>query len=159
MRRGLSIMLLGALLFAGASYAAIEVHKFDDPAKATMYRQLTTELRCLVCQNQDIADSNADLAKDLRNEIYKMIEGGAGKKQVIDFMVARYGDFVLYRPPVKPTTYLLWFGPFVLGVLGLILLIRFVRARAARPAITSNLSSADRERLDDLLGDNRNQNL
>ncbi len=151
--RILPVLLL--VVFSGMASAAIEVHQFDDPAKAALYKQLTYELRCLVCQNQNIADSNADLAQDLRNEIYQMIEGGSDKKRVVDFMVARYGDFVLYRPPVKTTTYLLWFGPFLLGVLGLILLIRFVRSRAGKPAVDSELSNAERQRLDELLGSDR----
>ncbi len=142
------ILLLGA---AGGAGAAIEVYDFDNPVQEAAFKELVAELRCLVCQNQNIADSNADLAQDLRAEIYKMLKGGAGKDEIVDFMVARYGDFVLYRPPVRASTALLWFGPFLIGVVGLYFLIRFIRGRAVRPAAAGELSAAERERLDSLL--------
>ena len=151
-------MALLVLLISGAAGAAIEVYEFANAQQEEDFKELTFELRCLVCQNQNIADSNADLAKDLRNEIHKMLNEGQDKQQVVDFMVARYGDFVLYRPPVNTSTALLWFGPFLIGVVGLFLLVRFIRSSAAKPAVTSELSNTDRQRLDDLLGDNRNKN-
>lgn len=150
------VIAIVMLVVSGLVQAAIEVYEFEDPQQEAVFKELTFELRCLVCQNQNIADSNADLAKDLRNEIHKMLQEGADKQQVVDFMVARYGDFVLYRPPVNTSTALLWFGPFLIGVIGLILLIRFIRMRAGKPALNPELSNAERQRLDDLLGDNRN---
>jgi len=146
------------LLIAGFTHAAIEVYEFNDPKQEEAFKELTFELRCLVCQNQNIADSNADLAKDLRNEIHKMLNEGNDKQQVVDFMVARYGDFVLYRPPVNPQTALLWFGPFLIGIIGLILLIRFIRSRAGQSDTATELSQQERQRLDALLDDNRNKN-
>jgi len=89
---------------------------------------LSSELRCLVCQNQTLADSNADLAVDLRRQIREQLGSGKSERDVLDFMVQRYGDFVLYRPPLKASTVLLWIGPFLLVILGLILLARKVRA-------------------------------
>ena len=90
---------------------------------------LAHELRCLVCQNQTIADSNAPLAVDLRNQIREQLTAGKSEREVVDFMVARYGDFVLYRPPFKATTLLLWAGPFVFLIAGFYFLLRFLRRR------------------------------
>ena len=109
---------------------------------------LAGELRCLVCQNQTIADSNAPLALDLRNQIRDQLKGGSSERDVLDYMVARYGDFVLYRPPLKASTLLLWLGPFLLLAIGAWLLIRRLRRqRAAEPA----LSDAERARAARLL--------
>src|SRR5918992_4334530 len=99
---------------------------------------LAEELRCLVCQNQTLADSNAPLAVDLRNQIREQLKGGASEREVIDFMVARYGDFVLYRPPLKASTVALWTGPFVILVLGLAFLWRSVARRRAHPELSED---------------------
>ena len=119
-----------------------------DPNLEKRVTSLAHEMRCLVCQNQTIADSNAPLAIDLRNQIREQLQAGKSEQDVIDFMVARYGDFVLYRPPLKASTVLLWAGPFLFLVLGLGLLIRRVTRRAA-PA--PQLSEADRARAAKLL--------
>jgi len=97
------------------------------PEHEQRYHSLLDELRCLVCQNQTIAESNADLAKDLRNEVRTLLYKGATDSEIIEFMVDRYGDFVLYRPPVKPRTYLLWFGPFVFLVIAFLILALVLR--------------------------------
>lgn len=112
-RAALALLLLGA---SALSPAADTPFHFDQPEQAARYDKLAQELRCLVCQNQSLADSHADLAQDLRNEVYRMITSGKSDKEIIDFLVARYGDFVLYRPPVSPLTWLLWFGPALLLV-------------------------------------------
>jgi cytochrome c-type biogenesis protein CcmH len=109
---------------------------------------LAHELRCLVCQNQTIADSNAPLAVDLRNQIREQLAGGASEREVMDFMVARYGDFVLYRPPLKASTLALWAGPFVLLLAGALLLWRRLARRREPPA---PLSEAERARAARLL--------
>ena len=109
---------------------------------------LAHELRCLVCQNQTIADSNAPLAVDLRNQIREQMAAGKSDRDIIDFMVQRYGDFVLYRPPVKLTTIALWAGPFLFLVLGLFFLIRFLRRRQV-PA--PHLTEAERAQAAKLL--------
>ena len=120
----------------------------EDPALDKRVAGLAHELRCLVCQNQTLADSNAPLAVDLRNQIREQLKGGASEREVIDFMVARYGDFVLYRPPLKASTLALWLGPFVLFALGALLLVRrLVRRRAPEP----QLSEAERARAAKLL--------
>ena len=111
-------------------------------------KDLAHELRCLVCQNQTIADSNAPLALDLRNQIREQLAAGKSERDVIDFMVARYGDFVLYRPPFKATTIALWAGPFVFLVLGAWLLLRLLRRRTAPEP---ELSDAERARAAKLL--------
>jgi cytochrome c-type biogenesis protein CcmH len=112
---------------------------------------LAEELRCLVCQNQSLADSNADLAVDLRNEVRSQIQAGKSDAEIRAWLTQRYGDFVLYRPPVKATTILLWVGPFVLlvgGLLGLLVALRRRRARVALPALTDE----ERARAEALLG-------
>jgi cytochrome c-type biogenesis protein CcmH len=110
---------------------------FEDPALDKRVAGLAHELRCLVCQNQSLAESNAPLAVDLRNQIREQLAGGASEKDVREFMVARYGDFVLYNPPVKASTIALWVGPFVLLLAGVVLLWRRVaRRRAPEPQLT-----------------------
>ena len=121
----------------------------EDPELEKRVTELSAELRCLVCQNQTIADSNADLAIDLRNQVREQLKRGATNEQIIDYMVERYGDFVLYRPPVKTTTLLLWVGPFLLLVIGLgALFYRLSRRPAAPPA---ELTAAERARAAALL--------
>jgi cytochrome c-type biogenesis protein CcmH len=122
-----------------------------DPAHADRYHALIEELRCLVCQNESLAESNAELAQDLRAQVREMMEQGATNEEIVDFLVARYGDFVLYRPPFKPVTYLLWIAPFLLALAGLAVLAYQIRRRAARPE--PPLSSQEQRRLRDLLGD------
>jgi cytochrome c-type biogenesis protein CcmH len=152
-------LLLGLLLAAASvSWAAIESFEFDSPEQEARFKALSGELRCLVCQNQSIADSNADLAQDLRREVYEMIKAGRGDAEIVDFLVARYGDFVLYRPPVKATTVALWVGPFVLIAIGLFFLLRFIRARVAVTAPgEGTLSDEEQARLARLLDEGREE--
>ena len=131
--------------------AAIYAFDFDDPKKEARFKQLSEELRCLVCQNQTLADSNAGLALDLRKELYRLVNENASDEVIKNYMVSRYGDFVLYKPPVKTSTYLLWFGPFVLVIFGLVLLIRMVRNVGTQP--TQGMSTADHQRVQQLLAD------
>ena len=123
----------------------------QDPVAEKRLQGLSEELRCLVCQNQTIADSNAELAQDLRREIRGMIRDGRSDKEIIDFMVVRYGDFVLYRPPVKGITLLLWGGPLAFLILGIILLQRYLRRREALVAASEPLSAAELGRAEALL--------
>lgn len=129
-------------------FIALNAHGKDDPVLEKRVRDVALELRCLVCQNQTLADSNAELAVDLRNTIREQLVRGASERDVRDFMVARYGDFVLYRPPLKASTIALWAGPFVLLGLGTFFMLRRVRRRRAeaRP-----LSDAERARVAELL--------
>ncbi len=124
----------------------------DDPVAEKRVQALSEELRCLVCQNQTIADSHAELATDLKREIRTMIQAGKSDKEIIDFMVARYGDFVLYKPPVKATTWLLWGGPALFMLIGLIALVRYLRRRAGSlQADDAPLSEAETRRAAELL--------
>jgi cytochrome c-type biogenesis protein CcmH len=120
-----------------------------DPVLEKRVIALSEELRCLVCQNQTLADSNAPLAEDLRNQVREKMRAGKSDKEVVDFLVERYGDFVLYRPPLKATTILLWFGPFLLLALGFAVLLRRVRRR--RQGADAEISDADRKRAAELL--------
>lgn len=130
------------ILFCGLAVAQ------EDPALEKRVHDLASELRCLVCQNQTLADSSAPLALDLRNQVREQLRSGKSERDVIDFLVSRYGDFVLYRPPLKASTVLLWVGPFVLLAAGFaILALRLRRRPASRP----ELSEADRARAAKLL--------
>ncbi|HKB64574.1 MAG TPA: cytochrome c-type biogenesis protein [Pyrinomonadaceae bacterium] len=126
----------------------------DDPALEERVMNLSKELRCLVCQNETLADSRADLAEDLRNQIREQMKAGKSDKQIVAYLTQRYGKFILYNPPIDPTTYLLWFGPFVLLLAGLFVLFRFVKQR--RGLITDQpLSTDERQRAEDLLNADR----
>lgn len=155
--RPLRALSLGLLLALGtpaaqAIDAATEAAIASDPVAEKRLQALSEELRCLVCQNQNIADSNAELAQDLRREIRGMIKNGQSDQQIIDFMVARYGDFVLYRPPVKGITLLLWAGPIVLLLLGLLLLRNYLKTRARKlTEQEAPLSDAENRRAEALL--------
>jgi len=145
--RILLTMLFFAVLSAPAQ-AAIEAYQFESEQMEADYNQLINELRCLVCQNQNLAGSDADLARDLRRETYDMLNQGKSPQQVVDFMVERYGDFVLSRPQFKSTTYLLWLGPFLLLVGVLILLIRRLRAPSSRPEVDAQALARARQILE-----------
>lgn len=147
--RSLLVLLLG--LFLAASVPAKDAAPVAaDPVLEKRAMALAEELRCLVCQNQSLADSHAELAIDLKNQIREKMKAGMGEKQIIEYMVARYGDFVLYRPPVKATTLPLWFGPFVVlvaAVAGLFYYLR--RRRTAAPE--QPLSATEQARVQALL--------
>jgi len=128
--RHLLAITLGLFLAAGA-HARVEVHDFDSPEQEARYNKLIAELRCLVCQNQNLADSNAELAVDLRRKTYEMVKQDKTEKEIASYMVDRYGEFVLYRPPLNSNTLLLWAGPFIILVIGVGLLIRTIRRRRA----------------------------
>ena len=132
--------------------AATEAATAADPVAEKRLQKLSEELRCLVCQNQTIADSNAELAQDLRREVRTMIKDGKSDKEIVDFMVTRYGDFVLYRPPVKGITLLLWGGPIALMLFGVFALRAYLRRRATRiNAEDKPLSAAEASRAEALL--------
>ena len=141
-----AIFVTLALATAPAHAAQVfEPRGFTSPEHEQRYHALIEELRCLVCQNQNIADSNADLASDLRREVYRMVEDGRSAEEIAGFMVARYGDFVLYRPALGGATLALWAGPFVLAGVGLAVLLVHLRRRRAAPA--APIDPLERERL------------
>ena len=145
----LMVLAFAILVCNPGAWAKVEVLQFDNAQQERRYDSLIEELRCLVCQNQNLADSNADLAKDLREKTYQMIRAGSSDEEIIDYMVNRYGDFVLYRPPVKLSTVILWTGPFILLLIGLWGLVRLVRKRQKQPVAT--LSQEQHEQAQRLL--------
>ena len=146
------IAMIAMLVFTASTTAIVfEKRDFDNAEQLERYKILIYELRCLVCQNQNLADSNAELASDLRREVHRMILEGMNNDQIVEFMVARYGDFVLYRPPLKAKTVLLWTGPFVLGIGGVVLLLLQLRRRRTQRAAPIPLSDDERASLDALL--------
>ena len=150
-------VLIGALLLLNSFLlsAAIDVYQFDDPEKEQRFQKLAFELRCPKCQNQNIADSNAEIAKDLRTKIQQMLMADKSDTEIVDYMVERYGDFVLYEPRVKPQTYLLWYGPGLFLVFGLIVVALIIRSRNKAYKETHDhqpsLSGSETEALNNLL--------
>lgn len=142
------LMLVAATFIGTAAVHAeslFEPRGFSSREHEQLYHSLIDELRCLVCQNQTIAESNADLASDLRREVYRMVEDGQSTEEIAGFMVARYGDFVLYRPPLHDRTILLWAGPFLLAAVGLAML--GVQLRRRRRTAAAPLGASERERI------------
>ncbi len=149
MKRPVLLVILWFGLLSVAAAAGVESLDFGGKVNEHRYKQLISQLRCLVCQNETLADSQADLAQDLRVEIYDMMKAGRSDADITKFLVDRYGDFVLYNPPVKRSTWLIWYGPFFLLLAGLVLLIVTVRKRSRQT--DAELSDAERERLRTLL--------
>ena len=156
MKRWLAAVVFG-LALTGITHAAIDTYEFANDAERARFRELTQELRCPKCQNQDLADSNAPIATDLRREIYRMLGEGKDNQQIIDFMVDRYGDFVRYKPPLTGKTAVLWFGPLALLLGGVVVIGVIVgrRRRTARSEDSDTLSAEERQRLKTLLDKNQ----
>ena len=149
--------LLVIILLIPSLVAAEEARPLaDNPQVEARLKTLAVELRCLVCQNQTLADSNAPLAEDLRREVREMITKGMSDREIIDFLVQRYGDFVLYRPPWKATTTLLWLGPFLLLIAGATALVLALRRRQKKLADVT-LSEAEHNRVAQLLSEGANR--
>ena len=143
-------LVTAALLAWGSAGAyTLEEFQFKSPAQEKEFRDFIGKLRCLVCQNESLAGSQAELAQDLRKEVYRMMQEGKAKDEIIAFLVARYGDFVLYQPPIKPSTYILWFGPFLLVGVGGFLLLRALQRKTHEPE--PDITGAERARIDQLL--------
>lgn len=134
------ILVSLALVGSQSVIGAIEQREFSDPALADRYDGLIAELRCLVCQNQNLADSNADLAKDLRTKTARMLEAGESDQYILQYMSDRYGDFVLYRPPFRWDTALLWLGPLALLVIVIFVLTRNLRRRRQEEILQTTLN-------------------
>ena len=139
-------LYLTLLLCSSGPLQAIEIREFEDSSKAARYERLIEKLRCLVCQNQSLADSDADLARDLRSEVYEIIDSGKSEEEAIAFLTDRYGDFVLYDPPVKTITILLWAGPLVFLIIGLLVALQSLKRHRGQPKAHA-LGPEDRERL------------
>lgn len=144
------LLLIG--LISGSVWAGEAKPLGEDPLVEARLKHLAVELRCLVCQNQTLADSNAPLAEDLRREVREMIVKDMSDQEIIDFLVERYGDFVLYRPPLKATTTLLWVGPFVLLAVGATALVITLRRRA-RKVVDVPVTDEEHRRVEQLLAE------
>jgi len=147
-----ALLCLFLFSFSLALQAKVESREFANEQMEEDYNTLVAELRCLVCQNQNLADSNAELAQDMRAKVYSMLNQGKSKTEIADFMVARYGDFVLYRPPVKSSTFMLWFGPFIFLLIGAVIAISYVR-RQQNSAQSVVVDSQTQKRAHSLLDD------
>ena len=145
----LRIIALFLLMFSLQLSAAEVILDFDSPKQEQRYKSLIDELRCMVCQNQNLADSNAELAEDLRDRTYDMIRTGASDDEIIDYMVERYGDFVLYRPPVKTSTLLLWYGPALLLLIAVYAVWRHTRRKSQLSP--TQISDSQRKKIRQLL--------
>ena len=139
------------LLLAGGVNAGIEARDFASPEQRERYLHFTAELRCPKCQNQNLADSNAPIAADLREQLYRLLREGQSDQQIIDFMVSRYGEYVLYNPRIEPRTWLLWGGPALMFVGGLLAVGALVRRARQRTAVVAELSDEESTRLKRLL--------
>lgn len=147
--------LLAILLAVGTTFsvsAAIEVYEFDTPEQEEAFKKLGKELRCPKCQNNNIADSNAGLAQDLRLKVYEMLKQGKSEDEIVDYMVARYGNFVTYNPPLTASTFILWAGPALFVIIGFTVLVM----RSRKPKVKTTKAELDKEeqaRLEALLND------
>ncbi|UZE94919.1 cytochrome c-type biogenesis protein [Alkalimarinus alittae] len=147
----LSFIVLSVVASANEGSDTLE---FKTDAQRSQYQQLTEELRCPKCQNQNIADSNAPIAKDLRNEVHRLILEGDDADQIVDFMVERYGNFVVYKPKFDPSTYLLWLGPAIIALIGLIIVVLSARKKRKEESTDSAvLSQEEKNQLSHILSE------
>ncbi|HHE8876744.1 TPA: cytochrome c-type biogenesis protein [Haemophilus influenzae] len=144
-------LFLTALLFSSVAFSAIDALNFSSPQQESDYHQLTQSLRCPQCQNNNIADSNATIAVDMRGKVFELLQEGKSKNDVVDYMVARYGNFVTYDPPITASTLVLWIAPLLLVLLGVVFLLR--RKPKTQSAVKSQdvLTDEDNARLAELL--------
>ena len=144
-------LFLTALLFSSVAFSAIDALNFSSPQQESDYHQLTQSLRCPQCQNNNIADSNATIAVDMRGKVFELLQEGKSKNDVVDYMVDRYGNFVTYDPPMTASTLVLWIAPLLLVLLGVVFLLR--RKPKAQSAVKSQdiLTDEDNARLAELL--------
>lgn len=148
------VCLLMLFAISMQANAAIEAHQFDTDLQRQRYQSFIEEMRCPKCQNQNLAGSDSPISADLRREIYEMIKLGKSDKEIVDFMVDRYGDFILYRPRVTPVTYVLWAAPVALLVVGALVLMMMLRRRRRLVVaqMGQGLTTDEQARLDALLG-------
>ncbi len=148
-----SFVLSFCFLLSAVTSAKEATPLVDDPVLEVRVMALSEELRCLVCQNQTVADSDADLAVDMRDEVRNKMKEGWSDDQIVDYLVDRYGNFVRYSPPLNVTTFLLWFGPALLLVLGVVLLFYSLRNRRKQVSVITSLSRQDQQRAQTLLSE------
>lgn len=154
----LMLAIIASLTFSMAATAAIEVYEFDSVEQEQQFKDLGNTLRCPKCQNNTIADSNAELAQDLRHKVYEMTKQGKSEDEIVDYMIARYGNFVTYNPPLTPLTSILWLGPLAVVVVGFgFIIVRSKRNKKAKVA-DENWDSSKEERFNALLDENDEKN-
>ena len=150
------LLIFSVSFLLPAQAVKIEFHDFKTPQQEQLYLQLIAELRCVKCQNQNLAESNAELAKDMRDKTYDMILKGGTRADVVKYMTDRYGDFVLYKPPFKKNTLLLWVGPPIFLLISLFLLFRLIKGQ--KKDLTETLSTDDRASMRSLLKNSSSDN-
>jgi cytochrome c-type biogenesis protein CcmH len=151
--RALPALMLGVALSFSA-FAAIDTYQFNSPQQEQDYREITAQLRCPKCQNTNIAASDSIIAADMRTKVFQLLEQGQNKQQIVAYMVARYGNFVTYEPPVTPSTFILWLGPVLVVIIGAVMI--FMRSRRGEVRLknkTEEMSEQERQRLAQLLKD------
>jgi len=154
-----SLLLAGFCLQLAGAWAVVDLREFDSEVDRKRYQSFIDDMRCPKCQNQNLAGSNSPIAEDLRDEIYRLIQEDRSDKEIVDYMVERYGEYVLYKPRLSPATLVLWVGPPLLLLTGLITLIWIVRRRRSQQLVgarESELSEQEREHLDQLLSEDDN---
>ena len=148
--RSLTLLIMSFIFIFSVAAAPVTIYKFDSKEKEKIFYKLSDEIRCLVCQNQNIAESNSELAQDLRRQIYDMLIQGKSEDDIVDFMVERYGDYVLFNPPFKPLTWMLWLGPLIVFVFAVGYAMRTVKSKRKIEVVEEELSSEEVSRLSDL---------
>jgi cytochrome c-type biogenesis protein CcmH len=148
--------VVAMLMVSFSALAAIQVYEFEDPKQEAQFKELGHTLRCPKCQNNTISDSNAELAQDLRHKVYEMTKEGKSKQEIVDYMIARYGNFVTYNPPLTPATAILWVGPFAVIALGLFLMVMRSRKKPAKATNKSEWDEDKEARLKALLKEENN---
>ncbi len=146
------LLTLASLTMFNVNASPVETYVFKDDVSQKRYQSLVKELRCPKCQNQNLADSNSQIAVDLRQEVYEMVELGKADSEIVNFMVERYGEFVLYRPKVSSLTYVLWFGPVVFLLIGVVIVIVMLR-RKPKAQEKQELSTEQQDKLNQILKD------
>lgn len=142
------LIVISIIIFPISTFATIDGLEFSNPALEDRFKQLNHELRCPKCQNQTIADSNAPIAKDLRHQIYQMLEAGNSNAEIVNFLVERYGEFVRYQPMLEKATWLLWFGPVIFLIIGLLMIGVLKRRHVVAKSVP--LSSAENQAIQEL---------
>ncbi len=147
----LLVILCSSLMLSVTALASIDVYEFDDTEQEQQFKELSQTLRCPKCQNNTISDSNSELAKDLRVKVYEMTKEGKNKEEIVDYMIARYGNFVTYNPPFTIATAILWLGPLFVIVVGFAVLVVNSRKKAKKQMLSDNLGADEEARLEALL--------
>ncbi|MGL6258005.1 cytochrome c-type biogenesis protein [Vibrio sp. WXL210] len=147
------LTLMATLLLSFSVMASIQVYEFDDPKQEQQFKELGHTLRCPKCQNNTISDSNAELAQDLRQKVYEMTKEGKSKQEIVDYMVARYGNFVTYNPPLTPATAILWLGPLAVIIFGMTMIVYRSRRKPASNSSVNGWDDKREARLQALLDD------